>query len=109
MQIVATDISKRKALESKLQSMHQRDALTGLFNRSHFLNLLGDALKNPGGLLFGVSINHLAEINQKIGHVACDRLLVQLGLQLRETAGTQASPPSVVLYTPASCISNVPA
>jgi len=91
VQVVATDISKRKALETKLQSMHQRDALTGLFNRPHFLNLLGDALKQPGGLLFGVTLNGLAEINQQIGHVACDRLLVQLGLQLREAAGAQAS------------------
>ncbi|HCU53595.1 MAG TPA: hypothetical protein DIC36_04705 [Gammaproteobacteria bacterium] len=91
VQIVATDISKRKALESKLQSMHQRDALTGLYNRSHFLNVLGDNLKTPGGVLIGLNINHLADLNQRIGHVACDRLLVQLALQLRDAAGSVAS------------------
>jgi PAS domain S-box-containing protein len=87
VQVVATDISKRKALETKLQSMHQRDPLTGLFNRAHFLGLLGESLKNPGGLLMGITINQLATLNQQLGHVACDRLLVQLGLQLREACG----------------------
>lgn len=91
IQVVATDISKRKALESRLQTMHQRDALTGLFNRAHFLNVLGDHLKKAGGALIGVTINRLAELNQVLGHVACDRLLVQMGQQLRELAGTQAT------------------
>jgi PAS domain S-box-containing protein/diguanylate cyclase (GGDEF)-like protein len=91
VQVVATDISKRKALESKLQSMHQRDSLTGLFSRAHFLTLLGDTLKTPGGVLIGLTVNRLAEINQQLGHVACDRLLVQIGLQLRELAGNTAT------------------
>jgi len=91
VQIVATDISKRKALETKLQSMHQRDALTGLYNRGHFLNVLGDNLKSPGGMLIGLNLNRLADLNQRIGHVACDRLLVQLALQLRDAAGSVAS------------------
>jgi len=91
VQMVATDISKRKALESKLQAMHQRDALTGLFNRSHFLNLLGDQLKTPGGVVIGLFFNCLSDLNHRIGHVACDRLLVQLALQLRETAGSVAT------------------
>jgi PAS domain S-box-containing protein/diguanylate cyclase (GGDEF)-like protein len=90
VQVVANDISKRKALEAKLQSMHQRDSLTGLFNRAHFLNALNEALKKPGGTLIGLTINRLAQLNQALGHVACDRLLVQIGLQLRDAAGSQA-------------------
>jgi len=90
VQIVATDVSKRKALEIKLQSMHQRDPLTGLSNRTHFLGALGDALKAPGGILFGLTVNQLAALNQTLGHTACDRLLVQIARQLRELAGAQA-------------------
>jgi PAS domain S-box-containing protein/diguanylate cyclase (GGDEF)-like protein len=89
VQVVATDISKRKALEVKLQSMHQRDPLTGLSNRTHFASALGDALKTPGGVLFGLSVNQLAALNQSIGHTACDRLLVQIARQLRELVGNQ--------------------
>lgn len=91
VQVVANDISKRKALEAKVQAMHQRDSLTGLYSRSHFLNLLGDALKTPGGVLIGLTVNQLADLNQRLGHVACDRLLVQIGLQLREIAGNHVA------------------
>ena len=87
LQVVATDITKRKALEVKLQSMHQRDPLTGLFNRAHFLDALGTRLKTPGGAVIGLSLPRLTELNNLLGHVACDRLLVQLGLQLRDLAG----------------------
>jgi PAS domain S-box-containing protein/diguanylate cyclase (GGDEF)-like protein len=89
VQVVATDISKRKALEVKLQSMHQRDPLTGLSNRTHFVSTLGDTLKTPGGVLFGLTVNQLAALNQSLGHTACDRLLVQIARQLRELVGSQ--------------------
>lgn len=89
VQVVATDISKRKALEVKLQSMHQRDPLTGLSNRTHFVSALGDTLKTPGGVLFGLTVNQLAALNQSLGHTACDRLLVQIARQLRELVGNQ--------------------
>ena len=91
VQVVATDVSKRKALESKLQSMHQRDPLTGLSNRTHFLSTLGDVLKIPGGILFGITINDLNKLNQTLGHTACDRLLVQIARQLRELTGNTMS------------------
>ncbi len=89
VQVVATDITKRKALEVKLQSMHQRDPLTGLSNRTHFVSALGDTLKTPGGVLIGLTVNQLAALNQALGHTACDRLLVQIARQLRELAGNQ--------------------
>jgi len=91
VQVVATDISKRRALETKLQSMHQRDSLTGLFSRMHFLNHLGEVLQSPGGAIIGLTVNHLADLNRQLGHVACDRFLVQLALQLRDTSGNQAT------------------
>lgn len=91
VQVVATDVSKRKALESKLQSMHQRDPLTGLSNRTHFLSTLGDVLKTPGGILFGITVNDLNKLNQTLGHTACDRLLVQIARQLRELTGNTVS------------------
>ena len=91
VQVVATDVSKRKALESKLQSMHQRDPLTGLSNRTHFLSTLGDVLKSPGGILFGITVNDLNKLNQTLGHTACDRLLVQIARQLRELTGNTVS------------------
>ena len=91
VQVVANDISKRKALETKLQSMHQRDPLTGLYNRGHFLSALDDALKSPGGVVLGLHIQGLAECNHRFGHTACDRMLVQMSRQLRELAGSHVA------------------
>jgi PAS domain S-box-containing protein/diguanylate cyclase (GGDEF)-like protein len=89
VQVVATDISKRKALENKLQSMRQHDALTGLYNRAHFLGALDEMLKTPGGVLIGLTVNQLSHLNQTLGHSACDRMLAHLARQLRDLAGSQ--------------------
>ncbi len=91
VQVVANDISKRKALETKLQSMHQRDPLTGLYNRGYFLSTLDDSLKTPGSVVIGLHIQGLAECNQRYGHTACDRMLVQLTRQLRELSGSHVA------------------
>jgi PAS domain S-box-containing protein/diguanylate cyclase (GGDEF)-like protein len=90
VQVVATDISKRKALEHKLQSMRQRDSLTGLYNRAHFLGALDETLKTRGGVLIGLTVNNLSQLNHNLGHSACDQMLAHLGRELRDLAGNQA-------------------
>ncbi|MDH4133805.1 MAG: EAL domain-containing protein [Gammaproteobacteria bacterium] len=88
LQIVVTDISKRKALETKLQSMRQHDALTGLYNRTHFLESLSEGLKSPNGVFLGINIDNLPALNQALGRMGCDALLVQVAKALREIAGS---------------------
>lgn len=88
VQIVASDISRRKSLESKLQQLHQRDVLTGLYNRHYFLQELGKAVDEAKagrhGALLGIELHHLRHINDQLGHAACDRLLLVLARLLRE-------------------------
>ena len=89
VQIVVTDISRRKALESKLEFLHQRDALTGLCNRPFFLQELGKAMEQVRAgtgscFLIGLELRHMAELNHALGHAACDRLLLRLTRQLGE-------------------------
>jgi len=89
VQIVVTDISKRRALENKLQFLHQRDALTGLCNRPYFLQELGKAIEqvrvDKGScFLLGLELRQMAEINKTFGYAACDRLLLMLTRQLSE-------------------------
>ncbi len=94
VQVIVTDISKRKALETKLQFLHQRDVLTGLCNRPYFLQELGkamDLMRTNGGscFLIGMELRQLAEINEVLGHAACDRLLLMLTRQLCEQVTEQ--------------------
>ncbi|MHB8258474.1 MAG: EAL domain-containing protein [Acidiferrobacterales bacterium] len=89
VQVVVTDISKRKALETRLQFLHQRDVLTGLCNRPYFLQELGkaiDLVRADYGSCFLISLelHQIREINEALGHEACDRLLLMLTRQLLE-------------------------
>lgn len=92
VQIFVQDISKRKVLEVKLQYLHQRDALTGIFNRPYFLQELTRAIELAekgitGTQLIGVEILGLKGLNQSLGHAAGDRILMSITRQLREHAG----------------------
>ncbi len=91
IQIFVRDVSKRKALEVKLQYLHQRDALTGIFNRPYFLQELARTIElaeknNTSIQLVGVEILGLKGLNQRIGHAACDRMLMSITRLLREHA-----------------------
>lgn len=94
-QIIFTDITKRKAVEKRLQYLNQRDPLTGLYNRHFFLQKLGTAVEkakagsNQSTLLF-LDLSQLKKINENAGHAAGDRLLLLLAKLFREKLGDQA-------------------
>jgi len=94
-QMLVADISKRKAAESKLQYMSQHDALTGLFNRHHFLQEAGkivDAAKKgkDGATLLYIDLHQLKEINDDFGYAAGDRLLIRVTKLFRDLLGDDA-------------------
>jgi multidomain signaling protein FimX len=94
-QIIFTDITKRKAVEKKLQYLNQRDPLTGLYNRHFFLQKLSAAVEkakagsNQSTLLF-LDLSQLKKINENAGHAAGDHLLLLLAKLFREKLGGQA-------------------
>ena len=65
----------------KLENMRKiacSDPLTGIANREFFLSILENATQKEmpdGGVLVLLRIEHLAELNEKIGRVACDQLI----------------------------------
>lgn len=89
IQIVVSDVSRRKALEQKLEQLRRRDPLTGLCNKQTFLQELS---KHPGSTETGNGVSglltlelcRLREINDTIGHAACDRLLLTLARQIQK-------------------------
>jgi len=92
MQFVVVDISKRKAVENRLQYLNQHDPLTGLYNRHHFTQELTKTLENlksEGGqsALLYLDLNELKEINDTLGHAAGDRLLLKIARLFREKLG----------------------
>ncbi len=74
---IVEDISERKQMEERLKRLSVHDALTGLYNRGFFEEELARLEK---GREFPVSIvvadvNHLKEVNDKLGHVAGDAVI----------------------------------
>jgi diguanylate cyclase (GGDEF)-like protein/PAS domain S-box-containing protein len=84
---VMSDISQRKQTEARLIELSQLDSLTGLFNRSHFMQQL-DAHLNllcheelQYALLF-VDVDDLKHINDTLGHHIGDLCLCEVARRL---------------------------
>ena len=83
------DVSDRKALEEQLRQMALHDSLTGLANRTLFVDLLRRALKEGHRHEFPVSVLYLdldgfKTVNDTLGHQAGDHVLIWVAEHLRE-------------------------
>ncbi len=85
--IVLTDVTQRKRDEERIRYQANYDALTGLPNRSLFMDRLNSAvaqalrLGRAMALLF-VDLDGFKEINDTLGHDAGDLLLKEVGARL---------------------------
>ena len=90
-----TDVTAQRELEEKLRYGAHHDALTGLPNRTLFLDRLTQALarsrRNPEAriaLLF-LDLDGFKQVNDNLGHLAGDQLLIKvagrIGQRLRQS------------------------
>lgn len=94
IQCSTRDITSRKKLEEQLEHQALHDPLTGLPNRSLFMDRLSQAplRARRSGTSYGVvylDLDRFKQVNDTLGHAAGDQLLVQvadrLTGQMRET------------------------
>lgn len=84
---IVSDISKRKESETMIQKMALEDALTGLANRTQFLDRLREALNQADrteklvGLML-LDLDRFKHVNDVHGHPAGDELLRQVSDRL---------------------------
>ncbi|MQM38902.1 hypothetical protein KBTX_02923 [wastewater metagenome] len=87
---IGSDITQRKASERRIQQLAFYDEITGLPNRALFMDRLTVSLAGlrRGGsslaLLF-LDLNRFKEINDRQGHAAGDRVLVEVAQRFRNT------------------------
>ena len=84
------DITDRKRLEERLQSMSLVDDLTGLCNRRGFFALAQQQLKiaertKQEALMFFVDLDNMKQINDVLGHQEGDNALTEVSSVLKET------------------------
>jgi len=87
-----TDITPRKQAEERLRHEAFHDRLTGLANRSLFLDRLSHLLdrltRHPANIfaVIYVDLDRFSAINERLGHDAADRLLKGLAGRLKSFA-----------------------
>lgn len=87
----AAAILQRILMYEEMARLAITDELTGLFNRRHFMERLGDEVARarrygqPFSLLF-MDLDHFKRINDTCGHAVGDRILAELGKLLRRWA-----------------------
>ncbi|HET9442290.1 MAG TPA: EAL domain-containing protein [Acidimicrobiales bacterium] len=88
--ITSRDISERAALEHQLRHQALHDPLTGLANRTLFLDRLEHAVarskRRPEMLaVLMVDLDGFKQVNDSLGHGAGDRLLVEVARRLADS------------------------
>ncbi|HEV3017697.1 MAG TPA: EAL domain-containing protein [Burkholderiaceae bacterium] len=84
---VLTDISERKAAQARIEHMAHHDALTDLPNRALLADRLSQIIaqaqrsNHPVALLF-VDLDHFKHINDSLGHVVGDQVLIEVAQRL---------------------------
>ena len=85
---IGSDVTEQRLAEKQLRHNAFHDALTGLPNRALFLDRVGQAImraKRDERRTFAVlllDVDHFKNVNDSLGHVAGDQLLVMIGERL---------------------------
>ena len=78
------DLTERKAIETHIDTLIYKDALTGLPNRNGFIRGLETRLqKNGESALLVLGLDQFTRINDAYGHRLADYLLRRIGKRLR--------------------------
>lgn len=81
-------------LEKQLTLLSQRDNVTGLYNRQHFMKLLQGALDAAGGergpcALFQLTLDNFASVKQRVGVIGADQLIADVAGVLQNVAADE--------------------
>lgn len=88
------DVTERRRVEARMTHMARHDELTGLSNRAHYRELLGEALATRPPFetvtVALVDLDHFKQVNDTYGHLMGDTLLANAAARMRELIPARA-------------------
>ena len=83
------DIDRQKREQLRLLDKSRTDSMTGLYNKATTEEEIRIALRDarPGsfGVLFMIDIDNFKDVNDSMGHLAGDSIIIEIARQLRRT------------------------
>jgi diguanylate cyclase (GGDEF)-like protein len=93
---VGSDITLQKKSDERINFLAHHDALTGLYNRAHFTELLNQNVSRlerygaPFSLMF-LDLDYFKTVNDSFGHPMGDKLLVEVAARLRNVMASSTA------------------
>jgi diguanylate cyclase (GGDEF)-like protein/PAS domain S-box-containing protein len=85
--LAGRDISDRIRLQAEVAHQARTDALTGLLNRTAFLEAVDARLETGEAVVVVIDLDHFKPVNDTLGQASGDALLQRVGDLLRQTVG----------------------
>ncbi len=84
---VFKDLSEKKKIDRRMSELQQKDVLTGLYNRSHFLEIMETYIieyrkKREEFSIIFIDIDGFKDINDTLGHIIGDKLLIEISKRI---------------------------